>query len=274
MQYGIWSQYFNGKTPEQAVDYFVEAGFCASEISSEHSQILLSRGNPEKAGRELCEYAANRGFSFPQGHLLLTVDIVEDGACDEMKRWLDIFVPLGVKAAVIHTNSRTGKSFEELLEKRAQVLRELARYVDGTQLCICLENLKPADSTRTAAECNALIDAAGGGGHLGICLDTDHLNLLKRMYGIDESPRQFIIAAGERLKALHISDNDGRAGAHLMPYGKGTVDWDEVMKALSDIGYKGLFNFEIPGESGAPHEILMAKLAYLRSMCEYMVSKY
>ena len=77
---------------------------------------------------------------------------------------------------------------------------------------------------------------------------------------------------GKRLKALHIADNDTTSDMHLLPYGHGTIDWQEVMTSLRDAGYNRLFNLEIPGERRCPYPILRAKLLYCRTLCETMLA--
>ena len=52
-----------------------------------------------------------------------------------------------------------------------------------------------------------------------------------------------IRAIGERLGALHIHDNDRWKDLHQIPFA-GSIDWNEVVKALKDIDYKGEFTLE------------------------------
>ena len=137
-------------------------------------------------------------------------------------------------------------------------------------MTICLENLMEESCPRTSSDLLALIDAAGGK-NLGICLDTGHLNVVNAR-GVSESQHDFIMNAGARLKALHIADNDGSSDMHLMPYGRGRIDWKSVMMSLAEVGYDRLFNLEIPGESRAPLEVKIAKLDYIKRMCEYLLS--
>ena len=42
---------------------------------------------------------------------------------------------------------------------------------------------------------------------------------------------------------MHIQDNYGKGDSHVMPM-VGTTNWDQVMRALKDIGYQGDFTFE------------------------------
>lgn len=85
-----------------------------------------------------------------------------------------------------------------------------------------------------------------------ICLDTGHTNEAVYTATIDsltvpdvtESIRLF----GKELGLLHLHDNNSYTDQHLLPRqgGKvGGIDWDGVMGALEEIGYSGIYNFEL-----------------------------
>ena len=269
LNYSVWSSYFVELSPEEMVREFLNAGFRATEFSDEHGLMLLERGNPEKEGIRLRRYAEGLGFTFPQGHLLLRADLCADGAVETLKPWLDLFIALGIRSGVLHAAGGDDLSPEARFERRVRTLTQLADYVRGTDFTICLENLRGATRPETAQDLNALIDASGGDANLGICLDTGHLHIRREH---NQSQADFIRIAGKRLKALHIADNDTTSDMHLMPYGRGTIDWTEVMTSLRDVGYNRLFNLEIPGERRCPLPILRAKLLYCRTLCETMLS--
>ena len=52
-----------------------------------------------------------------------------------------------------------------------------------------------------------------------------------------------IIMMGRHLVATHIADNKGRADEHLLPF-YGTIDWEAVLSALSEMGYQGDLTYE------------------------------
>ena len=56
-----------------------------------------------------------------------------------------------------------------------------------------------------------------------------------------------------------------------MPFGRGTVDFIGVVRALKEINYDGLFNLEIPGERHCPLEIRGYKIEYIKRMYEYLL---
>ena len=74
------------------------------------------------------------------------------------------------------------------------------------------------------------------------------------------------------MHALHIADNEGERDQHMMPFGRGSVDWKSVMQGLAEIGYADLFNYEIPGERLAPIAVRDAKAEYLKHVTEYLYS--
>lgn len=270
LETSVWSSYFIELSPEETINAFLSCGFCRSELSDEHGKMLLDRGNPEKEGAKLKRFAEERGFSFPQGHLLLRVDICAENAVETLKPWLDLFCAVGIKAGVLHAAGGADLTAERRFERRVETLRQLCEYIKGSCLTICLENLRGDTVPVNASELNELIDAAGGE-HLGICLDTGHLNLIS-----PDSPRyqtqgDFIRETGERLMALHIADNDTTSDMHLMPFGRGNIDWKDVMSSLKECGYNHLFNLEIPGERRIPMPVKFMKLHYARQMCSFML---
>lgn len=268
MDYGIWTNYFR-KLPstEERINIMRSLGFTAAELSDEDGAELLRRGNAEKTGSMLKSYCSNIGFSLPQGHLKLNINICIDdylSAVDELKKWLDLFINSGIKNCVLHSGNIPGLAPEELLFRRTRVLGNLCGYIKDTDAYICLENL--IESVKTEAELEKIINAVGSP-HLAVCLDTGHL----RLSGGDQY--SFIKAAGEKLRALHIADNDGSYDWHVLPYGRGSVDWEGVIKGLREIKYDGLLNFEIPGESNAPDELLGPKLIYTKAIAEYFAKR-
>ncbi|MCL2508207.1 MAG: sugar phosphate isomerase/epimerase [Oscillospiraceae bacterium] len=276
MKYAVWSNYLNESTatsPEEMVVAFAKKGWFNLELSTEHAEELIMRGDPMAVGAEFKAFADSRGVTFPQGHLWLGVDIVgpqPEESVKLIKSWLDLFYAVGVKACVLHAGGgwmrKNGASEDEIDAANVKSLKALCAHIEGRDMYICLENLI-ASYTRVS-DLRRLIDAVGSS-QLKICLDTGHLNIT------GGSPAEFVGDAGPLLKALHIDDNEGEHDQHLIPYGTGNVLWDELLCALAAMSepYDGLFNFEIPGESGAPPEILLAKLDYLREVAAYMIGK-
>ena len=60
----------------------------------------------------------------------------------------------------------------------------------------------------------------------------------------EPTPADVIRTVGDRVKVLHLNDNDTLTDQHKMPF-SGTVDWDDVFDALDEIGYDGVYNMEL-----------------------------
>ena len=267
----VWSAYLMESSPEEMVAEFVNHGFRYTEISDEHGKELLQRGDPNKIGGALREHAANSGFSFPQGHLWLMADIVAPSqnrrleTINRLKDWLELFSALGVTAGVLHPGGARargeGWSEDKIFETRRESLAILTDYIQDMPTAIAIENCG-----ENIDELLAIIDAVDSDS-LGVCLDTGHLNLINGDQG------EFIRKCGSKLLALHIADNLGANDDHMLPCSVGTVDWNDVISALKEIGYKGLFNFEVPGERNCSPDIRLAKLDYILELGKLMIDE-
>lgn len=272
MKLSVWSSYYVEKTPEDAIKEFVSHGYRYCELSDEHALKLIERGVASSVGRAYGEFAKSIGMNLLQGHLFLNAKICKPEDRDVLKRQFDLFDAIGVKNAVLHCDNFTrlgdSVSVEYKREENTKGLSELVSYIKDTDMVICLENLRPPRFTQSADDLMYFIDLLGND-NLGICLDTGHLNLSPY-----NNQTEFIKRAGKNIKALHLADNDGLGvDQHLMPYGRGIVDMETVIREMKKIGYEGLYNLEIPGERHAPDEVLGYKLDYIKRVFDYLDKK-
>ncbi len=272
MHLSVWSAYYLFSTPEEMVLEFVKNGYNYCELSDEHANVLLQRGNPVEVGKQFKEFADKHNFKFTQGHLMLNCMLCGsfDGkkSTDILKNWLDLFVAIGVKNAVLHCDSVSfpeGTSSKDKTLANINALKILTDYIKDTDLVICLENLFGGSIVDNVDQLLAIVRQVDSK-NIGICLDTGHLNLS------DKNQTTFIEKAGEHLRALHIADNDGSGDQHLMPFGLGRIDFYKVITSLLAIGYDGLFNFEIPGERACSMEIRALKLQYISNIYNQLLN--
>ena len=85
---------------------------------------------------------------------------------------------------------------------------------------------------------NAHLDAVNDE-YFAACLDIGHAE----MKGSETSAAEMILALGNRLKALHIHDNDKVHDSHQIPFSM-DIDFDEIVRALKKINYDGYFTLE------------------------------
>ena len=274
MKLSIWSSYYMELKIEDAIKRFVDNGIYCIELSDEHGFELLSRNDDVlETAKNFANFLKEYNFEISQGHLWLKIKIcADDTALEKLFRWIDMYEEIGIKNMVLHCDnlSETNLSREEKIEKNIEKLQILAEYIKNKEITVCLENLRPHSPEETelvdrSADDLLYIIERIGSSKFGICLDTGHLNLT------DKNQREFILKAGDKLKALHIADNDGNTDQHLMPFNRGTVDFPEIIKALKEIKYNGIFNLEIPGERSIPLELRDAKIEYIKAFYQYLM---
>lgn len=258
----MWTSYLFDISPEDAIGEMADADWHYVELSDEHTRVLLERGKPETVGREFGAFARDRGVAVEQGHLDLPINIApgDDAQRREtiegLKPWLDLYCAIGITAGVLHPGGCDDPSLAQ--EQRMQSLHEISDHLQGTGLVICLENCSSGEALKPVLE---ETDPA----RVGVCLDTGHLNLTEEKQG------DFIRAVGPRLLALHLAENAGQSDEHVMPFARrGSVPWSEVAAALRDVGYPGLYNFEVPGENRCPLPVRRLKLGYLKELAAWI----
>ena len=267
-EFSIWSQFYNTKEPEEAILEFEKDGLNYIELSSEHITSLLEReGDLSTIGRDFANFCLQHGVKILQAHIIFPSPIATDPSeISHIERQLKLLSAIGVKAGVLHCDEmkETDLTYDQKIRKNVEALKLLAPMAEKYGVTVCLENLR--HTFNSIDDLNYVIDEVGSD-ILGICLDTGHLNLVKT-----STQREFILKAGKRLKALHIANNDGTEDQHLGPFTRGSVDFFEVVKALREIGYDGIFNYEIGGESGyCPVPVKHVKFLGIKAGYDYLM---
>ena len=153
----------------------------------------------------------------------------------ELKRMLDYAATAGARIAVIHPSGEPYAD-EERPSRIAQAKRGLAalcEYADSLGLRLAVENLPRTCLGRDSSEMLELISADE---RLVICFDTNHL--------LSEDPVEFIHKCGHKIVTLHVSDYDRLDERHWLP-GEGNTDWPALVQALREVGYSGVWNYEV-----------------------------
>lgn len=279
-----WGGFLPGLTPEQLVDHFTAAGLTACEFNNSRAEPICEQGSAVfmRRAREIRRYAEDKGLSFPQAHAEYKYPLLQAGTEDVIKRNLDFFLELGVKNAIVHVTggAKDKPDIYEIAKKeqypaQLEAIGRLRDYVDGTPLWICLENLGSSANTHTADRLMDFIKDLGSPENIGICLDTGHLHRVNGNGWAKQTYPEFIAIAGDRLRGLHVTGNEGIEDSHFFPFTgrKYQPDWKAFMKALKASPYTGLFNFEVPGEVGnVPLPVLDMKLRFAKELGEYMLS--
>ncbi len=152
---------------------------------------------------------------------------------------------------------------KKAFELNYQQLLRFIPYLEKHNLKIALENMYIDDPLRKsmfvstmfsdAEETNRMIELLGE--NFVACLDTGHA-----MISSSEPIYDMTKKLGKNLRVLHINDNNAILDDHNTPY-SGKVDWQGFVKALKEIGYEGILNFELVVKD--PVKFLPNKLKYI-----------
>ncbi|MBQ8407661.1 MAG: sugar phosphate isomerase/epimerase [Clostridia bacterium] len=155
-------------------------------------------------------------------------------------RSIEICEVLGIRNTVVHNGRAKGLSKEEWFEKNKQFYEKLFPTMERLGVNVLCENSTQANMgdmyfINSGRDMREFIEYVNHPMIHG-CWDTGHANCEGSQY--DE-----IMALGEHLYAIHYNDNKGTADDHVAPF-LGTLNHDEVMHALIDVGFAGYFTLE------------------------------
>ena len=197
-------------------------------------------------------------LSVLQAHAIFPSYVLDkDDVLDYVKkidtRTIEICGEVGCSILVVHgihsypwDHKRT---LTEVREMNIAFYSSLIPSMIENNVTVCLENLFIrrngnnlimdgccSDPLQAVQLIDTLNDIAGKE-IFGLCLDTGHLNLLRR------DPRVYINTLGKRIKATHLNDNDGINDMHKAPF-SGDVDWKAICDSFRSVGYLENLSFE------------------------------
>ena len=114
-----------------------------------------------------------------------------------------------------------------LVDNSVKSMKEIIKVAEDAGITYCVEAVNRFESCviNTCEEAVAYVDAVGSK-NLGVLLDTYHMNIEEKSIG------DAIRFAGDKLLGFHTGENNRTAP------GRGHLDWDEIFRALAEIGYK------------------------------------
>lgn len=205
------------------------------------------------------------GMKPAQSHAPASNSLGDDGGAYFMKkttRAIEMAAKIGCPSITIHPGCRsipTGR--DRFIEDNIAVLKKLIPYAEQYGIKLLYENIGRREIEHfysiTAEDVIDVVDSVDSP-YLGVCWDVGHAN----MHDLDQYAE--ITKLGKRIDGLHIHDNFGTrtiedngkvifGDVHTVPLFC-NLDFDPVMRALIDIGYKGAFNFEVT--SGKANEFI------------------
>lgn len=168
------------------------------------------------------------------------------GLEERILRCIEVTKILGAEWTVVHPANLPHAPLYSAKEAKEANLRYLVPLIEKAKaegIGLALENMIDfrdnrrrycgGDPYELLDLCDTINDPA-----VGICIDTGHAHQAGIHVG------DFIRLVGDRLKTTHINDNLRDKDAHLPPL-YGSADWADIAAALKEIGYQGVFTYEL-----------------------------
>ena len=145
---------------------------------------------------------------------------------DEIKRALEIAEKVPFRYLIQHLGVTGEEWTEHKVEFAFSALEEVVLFARNRGVQVLLENIP--NGLSSAERLVNFLDLT----HLnvGFCLDTGHANL-------NEGVETACYIMGDRIRSIHVHDNDGKQDQHLHPLvaKEGTIDWRKVMGLLRNM---------------------------------------
>ena len=271
---------------EQGVLTLKNAGYDCLDLSLFE---MIRDDSPYIAGdwRKLVEerkaFCDANGIIFNQSHAPFSFawadeNIRENIAKPRVEQSLEISAMMGVKIVVVHPlhwMPYLGHE-QEINELNIAYYKSLVPLAKNLGVKIALENMWQREVKRKcictdvagfAKDHAALIDAIDSE-YVVACLDVGHCSLVG-----EEAEDSIRILGHDRLKSVHLHDNDYQGDRHTIP-GLGQMNWDNIMKAFEDINYDGEFTYEADAFlKGFDNDFFPTAVEFMVKKARHLISK-
>ncbi|MBO5069948.1 MAG: sugar phosphate isomerase/epimerase, partial [Roseburia sp.] len=230
----------------ERIQYVYEAGFRYMDLSLytvREKEELIDNDHWMENVSKIKEYAKEHEIQFLQAHGPDTNALAGEEAFTiavrRTIRAIEVCGELNIPNMVVHGGWDKDATKEEWFERNRQFYRALIPAMERNHVNVLHENTTNANMPwyypKTGADMKSFVKYVN---HplFHACWDTGDAN-------IEGSQYQEILDIGEELYAVHINDNRGMGDEHIIPF-MGTMNMDEIMHALKDVGFTGPFTLE------------------------------
>ncbi len=258
----------------EAIRRVARAGFDAFDLSMgskmrDDDEDALNQDNYREYAQGLRRTADECGIFCNQAHAPFSEKFGLDAAYDQklydrIVRAMEIASIVGAKNIVVHPYKHlNGLDEQKQKEMNHRFFLILLPLCEKFGIHIAIENIS---STYSAALLCDMIDKLNSP-WIVACMDIGHAVFL------GQHPVDMVHALGkERLKALHVHDNDGKKDLHTLPFLQ-SIGFEPFMRALADIGYTGEVTLEADKFLwNIPAPLLQDALHYMCKTGRYLIS--
>lgn len=273
---------------KRTIEILAKAGFDALDYTftpwMERGEMEWNGNAYEKYAKEVNKITEDNGISFNQAHapFIFHTSYLPDWNKEIIPlqiRCMEACALLGIPHMVVHPVHHLNYRFNKdtIWKLNEEYYHLLQPYAKQFGVKIALENMFSEDSKRKSLvpdmfsdprEFNEFYDKLNDTENFICLVDTGHCGI------VGEDAGDTIRTMGRRVTALHLNDNMFTNDGHLIPL-HGLIDWDDVMKALAEIDYKGDFTFEaLHLWRGLDDDFYLTQAKYLHDVGRYLIRKF
>jgi len=218
----------------QEIKWIGENGFDFVDLFLEEDEATPEKINVEQVKCLLREYkldvVGHTAWYLPIGSPMKSL---REAAVKEATKYFEVLKEIGARFVTIHANWPGGMfSAKEGIKFQVETLRVLLKQARKYNLNLMYEPMdKPEDNVRNVSMILNKVP------ELFLHIDIGHAALFGK------KPEEFIKKFHNKLKHVHLHDNDKNRDLHL-PLGCGDVDWERAVKILKDY-YDGTITLEV-----------------------------
>lgn len=275
---------------DAGLELFKKSGYdlldCSFFCMSSDRNCVWFQDDWREHAKELRKKCEDLGMAFDQGHAPFSYDMKKEEIYNErflkdVPLSIEIAGILGIKNLIVHPlhYDLYYEREEYWHDRNMEYYRSLIPYAQDAGVNISLENMWQYDKQRgyivddvcsRPEEFVSYVDELNSYAPcFNACLDLGHTVLVR------QNTANFIRALGhDRLKALHIHDNDLKHDSHTL-IGCGAMDYNPIMQALHDIDYDGVFTYEADNfPKGFGEDQLLKSETFMVDVARYWIAKY
>lgn len=230
---------------EKTLEAFKKVGFETFDYSLsfliEQCDTYIDKENYLEKTRNLRKFADKLGLKCNQSHSFMKY-VNKNNTKEEndylwtmCTRSIEMASIMGAKYIVIHPFS----SYTE--DENVEMFRNLSTIARKNNISIAIENMC-SGLFSNETNINSLLEKINRD-NVVFCLDIGHAELPKE---VETSAVTIIKNCSKYLRCLHVHDNDKYHDSHELP-GNCLLNFDEIFKALKEVGYDGDLTFEVDG---------------------------
>ncbi len=235
---------------DAGVDMLIEAGFPALDYSMFSLTEAPFTDDYREVAARIKAKADAAGVRFVQAHAPFNSKraFTVENIVPKLPRVFEFASLLGIKNIVVHP-IQDGKYYgneQRIFDLNVEFYKSLAPEAKKWGVRIAIENMWQRhyvagyicdDILADPYELARMYDTLNDPEAFTVCLDLGHVALCGR------EPEDAIRILGSRIGCLHVHDVDYVSDLHTLP-GVSKLHWDNILRALADVGYSGSFNLE------------------------------